>query len=153
MLEGGQCMANTITGKIYFCPNVINFKTQTNTPVSGIPVALQVQGDTSFIGGPFNDTAYTAEGIVVLTDANGIYTFTGVPDGAYRIEEAAGYATDGLSTTADWSSAASISVIPQDPAITAISNPPSLAYKVNSLSPNTLFVTVSVSSSYAGKDF
>lgn len=124
-----------ISGNVYFSPNNQPDQMTTARPIANVPVALQDRGDTTVIG------TYTNTGIVALTNAIGVYTFTDVPPGDYRVVEAAGY-TGTVSNPASWNNIQGITVTPQDPAISLVPNPPSEATRLTSLSPNTVFVTV-----------
>lgn len=124
-----------VSGQVVFNPNSQPNQPGADQGIGGIAVALQLQGNTSIIG------QVTENGIVVNTDASGNFQFTNVPAGTYRVVEAAGYAGT-ISTTGDWAENTSIAVTPADPPITAITSPPVEANRVNSLSPNTLYVTV-----------
>ena len=125
-----------ITGSVIF-----NIKSQPNEasgnqPIKGVPVAIQVRGDTNIEG------TFVGKGIVVLTNSDGNFAFRDVPKGSYRIVEAAGY-TGEISNSGNWNYSKSISVTPNDPDIGLITSPPREANRVNSLSPNTVYVNVS----------
>ena len=124
-----------ILGQVVFNPNSKPNQPSEDQGIRDIAVALQVIGDTSLVG------EVTENGIVVNTDAAGNFLFTGVIAGAYRVVEAAGYSGT-ISETGDWTDNTSISVTPADPLITAIIGYTGDANRVNSLSPNTLYVTV-----------
>lgn len=79
---------------------------------------------------------------MVLTNSDGNFAFRDVPKGSYRIVEAAGY-TGEISNSGNWNYSKSISVTPNDPDIGLITSPPREANRVNSLSPNTVYVNVS----------
>lgn len=115
-----------ISGSVLF--NVNNGAPTTGTGVANIPVVLQ--------------NVDTGVGMVVLTAANGTYTFTNVPAGNYRIVESYS-ATGGVATPADFTNAAAIpEPTPEDPPVSAIPSPPANTNRVQSLTPNTLLVTV-----------
>ena len=124
-------------------------------PISGVAVALQLQGDTSVIAGEFNNTYFTATGVVVTTDSSGYYDFTNVPSGNYRIVEAYGYIDD-ISRTGSWADASSISVMPRDPDYTHVqsvisaSDIPDETNAIESLTPNTIYQRVVGSNTYSG---
>lgn len=106
--------------------------------VSNIPIVLQ---NTS-----------TSVGAIVLTNASGFYQFDNVPNGNYRIVEAYGV-VGGTASPKDFSGASVITQpTPKDPDVSAISSPPANTTKITSLSPNTIFVTMS-GSNITGQDF
>lgn len=125
-----------ITGSIIFNINSQPNEASGNQPIKGVPVAIQVRGDTNIEG------TFVGKGIVVLTNSDGNFAFRDVPKGSYRIVEAAGY-TGEISNSGNWNSSKSISVTPSDPDIGLITSPPREANRVNSLSPNTVYVNVS----------
>lgn len=82
-------------------------------------------------------------GAVALTDSNGFYLFTNVPDGDYKIVES--YGTTGSLSPVNY--ALLVSSIPDpkgiEPPLSALTvTPPALADSLNALSPNTLYVTL-----------
>ena len=125
-----------ITGSVIFNINSQPNEASGNQPIKGVPVAIQVRGDTNIEG------TFVGKGIVVLTNSDGNFAFRDVPKGSYRIVEAAGY-TGEISNSGNWNSSKSISVTPNDPDIGLITSPPREANRVNSLSPNTVYVNVS----------
>lgn len=125
-----------ITGSVIFNINSQPNEASGNQPIKGVPVAIQVRGDTNIEG------TFVGKGIVVLTNSDGNFAFRDVPKGSYRIVEAAGY-TGEISNSGNWNSSKSISVTPSDPDIGLITSPPREANRVNSLSPNTVYVNVS----------
>lgn len=127
-----------ISGQLVFNPNSQPNQPAQNQPVANIAIALQTQGNTSVAG------TFTGTGIVVTTDSAGNFTFIDVTAGSYRVVEAAGYA-GAISATGSWQEAALISVTPADPPVAAITSPPAETNRINSLSPNTLYVTVDTS--------
>ena len=122
-----------ISGSIVFNINSQPSQLSGNQPIKNIPVALQVEGTKTVIG------TFEGKGIVVKTDSSGKFKFTSVPQGKYRVVEAASYMGT-ISTSGDWGNAQKIIVTPADPAIATITSPPSEANRVNSLSPNTVYV-------------
>ena len=124
-----------ITGRVLFNsgnqPSVVSG----SVGINNVPVALQVRGDTTVIG------SFTDTGIVTRTNTMGEFTFTNVPAGQYRVVEAAGY-TGPIMITGVWNDPTSIEVTPNDPPITAVTNPLETATRLMSLSPNTVFITV-----------
>lgn len=125
-----------ITGSVVFNINSQPNEASGNQPIKGVPVAIQVRGDTNIEG------TFVGKGIVVLTNSDGNFAFRDVPKGSYRIVEAAGY-TGEISNSGNWNYSKSISVTPNDPDIGLITSPPREANRVNSLSPNTVYVNVS----------
>ena len=124
-----------ISGNVVFNPDSHMDQSAISQPIANIPVALQLQGSTSEIG------AMTAEGLVVQTNANGEFQFTDVPEaGTYRVIEASGY-TGAISTTGSWKNRDTITVQPKDPKVSQIANPPEGTTHIQSLSPNTQYVT------------
>ncbi|AFS78893.1 repeat domain-containing protein [Gottschalkia acidurici 9a] len=81
--------------------------------------------------------------LVVLTDANGNYSFINVPNGDYRIVESYG-TTGGVPTPGDFSTAV-VGPIPvgEDPPISFATNPPTGSTNLDSITPDTILVTVS----------
>lgn len=125
-----------ITGSVIFNINSQPNEASGNQPIKGVPVAIQVRGDTNIEG------TFVGKGIVVLTNSDGNFAFRDIPKGSYRIVEAAGY-TGEISNSGNWNYSKSISVTPNDPDIGLITSPPREANRVNSLSPNTVYVNVS----------
>lgn len=125
-----------ITGSVVFNINSQPNEASGNQPIKGVPVAIQVRGDTNIEG------TFVGKGIVVLTNSDGNFAFRDVPKGSYRIVEAAGY-TGEISNSGNWNSSKTISITPNDPDIGLITSPPREANRVNSLSPNTVYVNVS----------
>lgn len=125
-----------ITGSVIFNINSQPNEASGNQPIKGVPVAIQVRGDTNIEG------TFVGKGIVVLTNSDGNFAFRDVPKGSYRIVEAAGY-TGEISNSGNWNYSKSISVTPNDSDIGLITSPPREANRVNSLSPNTVYVNVS----------
>lgn len=125
-----------ITGSVIFNINSQPNEASGNQPIKGVPVAIQVRGDTNIEG------TFVGKGIVVLTNSDGNFAFRDVPKGSYRIVEAAGY-TGEISNSGNWNYSKSISVTPNDPDIGLITSPPREANRLNSLSPNTVYVNVS----------
>lgn len=96
--------------------------------IAGIPVVLQ--------------NTVSGMRLVVLTDTNGNYSFINVADGSYRIVEAYGE-TGGVTSPGDFANAV-VGNIPEgvNPPVSAVSNPPTGTTNIDSLTPDTLFVTV-----------
>lgn len=79
--------------------------------------------------------------LAVLTDANGNYSFTNVPDGDYRIVEA--YGTPASASPGDFSGAAAGSAaVSQFPPLSYAPNPPAGATNLDAVTPTTIPVTV-----------
>ncbi|MDO5294396.1 MAG: hypothetical protein Q4F05_16800, partial [bacterium] len=121
-----------ISGTLYYNGNN---QPQPGTGIAGVAIALQLQGSRTLTG------TVTETGVVTTTNSTGGFTFTDVPAGSYRVVEAAGY-TGAITSPGSWIAASQISVTPNDPPISVISSPPTGANELNSLSPNTVFVTV-----------
>lgn len=120
-----------VSGSVIFNPNSsARFNDPANQGIAGVPVVLQrrVSGSTS-------------TGVVVFTDSRGNYVVQNVPAGAYQIVEAWGM-RGGVASPANFNNATTITSVPQDPVVTAVSNLPAGANQMNSLSPNTLFINV-----------
>ncbi len=126
-----------VSGRVLFSPNnIANVYDNSVIPIANVPVILQEQGNTSAIG------STTGLGVAVLTDSNGNFTFTDVPSGSYRLVEAWGYNVT-ISGVASYITSTNITVTPKDPSISAVTNLPANTNHIHSLSPNTLFITVS----------
>ena len=82
------------------------------------------------------------KGITVLTDANGNYSFINVPPGNYRVVES--YGTQGGVPSPGNFADAETGSIPQgvNPPISTVTNPPVGSTNLDSVTPDTLFVTV-----------
>lgn len=84
----------------------------------------------------------TNTGVVVLTGASGMYVVNNVPLGTYSVIEC--YGTPGVMTPVDFATATAMAKPdPADPPISAVTSPIAGANKLDSLTPNTLSVTVS----------
>lgn len=119
----------TITGRVIFDRDRSATISSGDSGLANIPVVLQ------------NIT--TTQRLTVLTDANGNYSFINVPSGNYRIVESYG-ATGGVPTPADFANAVAGSVPSGvNPPITAATNPPPGSTNLDSVTPDTLLVTVS----------
>lgn len=119
-------MAN-ITGRVIFDRDRSASITSGDSGIANVSIVLQ------------NIT--TSLRLTVLTDSNGNYTFTNVPNGQYRIVES--YGTPGVATPGNFNNA-TIGPIPEgiNPPISTVNNPPTGSTNLDSLSPDTLFVTV-----------
>ena len=80
--------------------------------------------------------------LVVLTDANGNYSFINVPNGDYRIVEAYG-TTGGVATPGDFNNAI-LGPFPigMNPPLSFATNPPTGTTNLDSVTPDTILVTV-----------
>jgi uncharacterized repeat protein (TIGR01451 family) len=119
----------TISGNVIFDRDRSATISAGDSGIANVPVVLQ-------------DVITTAR-LTVLTDANGNYTFLNVPNGNYRIVESYG-TFGGVPTPGNFLTAAT-GAIPQgiNPPITAVTNPPPGATNLDSVTPDTLLVTVS----------
>lgn len=117
-----------VSGRVVFDRDRSASVSSGDSGIAGVPVVLQ--------------NIETNVRLTVLTDSNGNYSFINVPNGDYRIVESYG-TTGGLPTPGDFDNAAS-GIIPQgvNPPITAVSNPPAGSTNLDSVTPDTLFVTV-----------
>lgn len=118
-----------VSGRVIFDRDRSNSISAGDSGIANIPVVLQ--------------NAATNEKLTVLTDVNGNYSFINVPDGNYRIVESYG-APGGISTPGDFNNAVSGSIPPGvNPPITAVNSPPAGSTDLDSVTPDTLLVTVS----------
>ncbi|MBC8570189.1 DUF11 domain-containing protein [Zongyangia hominis] len=118
----------TISGRVVFDRDRSATISGGDSGLANIPVVLQ--------------NVDTAERLTVLTDADGNYAFLNVPNGNYRIVESYG-ASGGVPTPGNFSTAV-VGSIPQgvNPPIGAASNPPPGSTNLDSVTPDTLLVTV-----------
>lgn len=118
----------TISGRVIFDRDRSATISGGDSGLANIPVVLQ--------------NISTSLRLTVLTDSAGNYSFINVPNGEYRIVESYG-TTGGFATPGDFSLAEPGS-IPQgiNPPITAAGNPPAGATNLDSVTPDTLYVTV-----------
>lgn len=118
----------TISGRVIFDRDRSATITGGDSGLANIPVVLQ--------------NVDTSARLTVLTDSAGNYVFLNVPNGSYRIVESYG-ASGGVPTPGDFTSALAGS-IPQgvNPPITAAVNPPPGSTNLDSVTPDTLLVTV-----------
>lgn len=118
----------TISGRVIFDRDRSLTFSSGDSGLANIPIVLQ--------------NVDTAARLTVLTDANGNYAFINVPNGSYRIVESYG-TPGGVPTPGDFSTAVPGS-IPQgvNPPISAAPNPPPGATNLDSVTPDTLLVTV-----------
>ena len=118
----------TISGSVIFDRDRSLSISSQDSGIAGIPVVLQ--------------NTVSGMRLVVLTDTNGNYSFINVADGSYRIVEAYGE-TGGVTSPGDFANAV-VGNIPEgvNPPVSAVSNPPTGTTNIDSLTPDTLFVTV-----------
>lgn len=119
----------TISGRVIFDRDRSATISSGDSGLENIPVVLQNTG--------------TTERLTILTDADGNYTFLNVPNGNYRIVESYG-TPGGFPTPGNFFNAVAGSIPPGvNPPITAASNPPPGSTNLDSVTPDTLLVTVS----------
>lgn len=118
----------TISGRVVFDRDRSATINTGDTGISGVSVVLQ---DIS-----------NNRRLVVLTDAEGNYSFLNVPNGSYRIVESFG-TPGGVATPGDFTDAMP-GTVPEgvNPPVSAVTNPPTGTTNLDSLTPDTLFVTV-----------
>lgn len=121
-------MAN-ISGKLIFDENRSSIVTSSSTGIPYIPIVL------------INISSYRR--VTVLTDSQGAFSFINVPSGSYALVEAYGQVSDVM--VGDFNNAAVTLPIPpgQDPPITAVPSYSGTANALDSITPNTLFLTIS----------
>ena len=118
----------TISGQVIFDRDRSLSITTGDSGIANIPVVLQ--------------NVATDLRLVVLTDANGNYSFINVPNGDYRIVESFG-TPGGVPTPGNFNNAVVGSVPPGvNPPISSVSNPPPGTTNLDSVTPDTLLVTV-----------
>ncbi len=117
----------SVSGQVLF--NSVNTSPTTgNVITSGVQIAL------------VNTTSNV--GLIIKSDSSGNYVFNNVSAGNYKIVEAFGTTTT-LTSPGDFNTATVVGTInPNDPPITAMPSPPAQANIVQSLTPNTIFITV-----------
>lgn len=128
----------TISGRVIFDRDRSVTYSSGDSGLANIPVVLQ--------------DIITADRLTVLTDINGSYSFFNVPDGDYRIVESYG-TIGGIPTPGDFLAAVPGS-IPQgvNPPISVAPNPPAGSTNLDSVTPDTLLVTVS-GADFINQDF
>ena len=128
LMKWGWMAMATISGSVIFDRDRSLSISSQDSGIAGIPVVLQ--------------NTVSGMRLVVLTDTNGNYSFINVPDGSYRIVEAYGE-TGGVTSPGDFANAV-VGNIPEgvNPPVSAVSNPPTGTTNIDSLTPDTLFVTV-----------
>ncbi len=119
----------TISGRVVFDRDRSATISAGDSGLANIPVVLQ--------------NVDTTQRLTILTDDDGYYTFLNVPNGNYRIVES--YGTSGGSPTpGDFLNAVAGAIPPGvNPPITAADNPPPGSTNLDSVTPDTLLVTVS----------
>lgn len=119
-----------VSGSLIFNPSSdANIDNTSNTPITNVPFAL-INIDNN-------------RGVIALTDSSGNFRFTNVPSGHYKVVEAA-LQTGGSVSPVDYNNNILLAnVIPKDPNVSKVSNPPENTTNIVSLSPNTVFITVS----------
>ena len=118
----------TISGRVIFDRDRSLTVSTGDSGIAGIPVVLQ--------------NTVTGVRLTVLTDANGNYSFINVPNGNYRIVEAYG-TPGGVASPGNFADAQGGSIpVGTNPPIGAVTNPPAGSTNLDSLTPDTLFVTV-----------
>ncbi|MGJ0906503.1 SdrD B-like domain-containing protein [Clostridium botulinum] len=118
----------TISGRVVFDRDRSATINAGDSGIANVPVVLQ----------------NTASGLklVVLTDANGNYSFINVPNGNYRIVQSFG-TPGGVPTPGNFNNAV-VGPVPvgTNPPISFVTNPPPGSTNLDSLTPDTLLVTV-----------
>ncbi len=114
----------TISGTVYYDRLRIR---SSSTGIAGVPVCLY-------------DPA-AALGVVALTSSIGMFMFSSVPNGNYILIEC--YGASGRPSPVSYATAAAMEKpAAADPPISMAPSPAPAANKLDSLSPNTLFITV-----------
>ncbi|MBO0576661.1 DUF11 domain-containing protein [Clostridium botulinum] len=118
----------TISGRVVFDRDRSATINAGDSGIANVPVVLQ-------------NTA-TDVRLVVLTDANGNYSFINVPNGDYRIVQSFG-TPGGVPTPGNFNNAV-VGPVPvgTNPPISFVSDPPPGSTNLDSLTPDTLLVTV-----------
>lgn len=118
----------TTSGRVVFDRNRSATIDVGDSGIANVPVVLQ--------------NTVTNVGLVVLTDANGNYSFINVPNGSYRIVEAFG-TPGGVPTPGGFTTAVVIPVpTGANPPLSFATNPPPGATNLDSLTPDTILVNV-----------
>ncbi len=118
----------TVSGRVIFDRDRSATINAGDSGIANVPVVLQ--------------NTVTNARLVVLTDANGNYSFINVPNGDYRIVQSFG-TPGGVLTPGDFNNAV-VGPIPvgTNPPISFATNPPPGSTNLDSLTPDTLLVTV-----------
>lgn len=119
----------TILGRLMFDKERTAVPSAALTGLENVPIVLQ---NTS-----------TGAMLAVMTDANGNYSFTNVPDGSYQIVEV--YGTPAIATPGDFANAVSAPMINNGkfPPISYAQDPPAGATNLDAVTPTTLYFNVS----------
>lgn len=118
----------TISGRVIFDRDRSATISGGDSGLAAIPVVLQ--------------NISTNVRLTVLTDSAGNYSFINVPDGQYRIVESYG-TSGGVPTPGDFSLASAGSVpLGVNPPVSSAPNPPPGTTNLDSVTPDTLFITV-----------
>ncbi|WP_461612151.1 SdrD B-like domain-containing protein [Clostridium sp. Marseille-QA1073] len=118
----------TVSGRVIFDRDRSATINAGDSGIANVPVVLQ--------------NIVTNARLVVLTDANGNYSFINVPNGDYRIVQSFG-TPGGVPTPGDFNNAV-VGPVPvgTNPPISFATNPPPGSTNLDSLTPDTLLVTV-----------
>ena len=118
----------TLSGRVVFDRDRSATISSGDTGLANVPVVLQNINDGTRL--------------VVLTDSNGNYAFNNVPPGDYRLVESYTSA-DGIPTPGDFAMA-DIGPIPEggNPPISYATNPPVESTNLDSLTPDTMLLTL-----------
>jgi len=118
----------TVSGRVIFDRDRSATINAGDSGIANVPVVLQ--------------NTVTNARLVVLTDANGNYSFINVPNGDYRIVQSFG-TPGGVLTPGDFNNAV-VGPVPvgTNPPISFATNPPPGSTNLDSLTPDTLLVTV-----------
>ncbi len=118
----------TISGRVVFDRDRSATINAGDSGIANVPVILQ--------------NIATTDRLIVLTDANGDYSFINVPNGEYVIVQSYG-TTGGVPTPGDFSTAVPGNFVNGvNPPISFVTNPPPGSTNLDSVTPDTLVVTV-----------
>lgn len=119
----------SVTGRVVFDRDRSASVSAQDTGIANIPVVLQ--------------EVSTGLRLTVLTDANGNYSFINVPDGQYRIVESYGQ-MGGVASPGDFEEAETGPVpLGVNPPVSSVNAPPPGTTNLDSVTPDTVFITVS----------
>ncbi len=129
----------TISGRVVFDRDRSATINAGDSGLANVPVVLQ--------------NISTGARLTVLTDANGNYSFINVPNGDYRIVQSYG-TTGGVPTPGDFSTAV-VGPVPvgTNPPISFATNPPPGSTNLDSVTPDTLLVTITGGANLANENF
>ncbi len=116
-----------ISGSVFFDSTLSGTGT---VAIANVPVVLQDR--------------ISGNGLAVLTNTSGAFQFDSVPNGSYRLVESWGYSEiTPIATPGNFDNAVPI-LVPtgKDPDVSAITSPPTNTNRIESVSPNTLLLTV-----------